>query len=62
MQTEDAYANLVLPRAIRRHRLDQRDAAWATELDLRHLREQGLYDASSPGVWTGPWRAWTRRC
>lgn len=45
VQTEDAYANLVLPRAIRRHRLDQRDAAWATELTYGTLREQGLYDA-----------------
>ncbi|MED6046117.1 RsmB/NOP family class I SAM-dependent RNA methyltransferase [Rothia kristinae] len=45
VQTEDAYANLVLPRSIRRHRLDQRDAAWATELTYGTLREQGLYDA-----------------
>ena len=35
----------MLPRAIRRHRLDQRDAAWATELTYGTLREQGLYDA-----------------
>ncbi|MFW6188741.1 MAG: rRNA small subunit methyltransferase B, partial [Actinomycetota bacterium] len=29
---EDAYGNLVLPRAIRAHRLDRRDAGFATEL------------------------------
>jgi 16S rRNA (cytosine967-C5)-methyltransferase len=29
---EDAYANLVLPASIRKHRLDRRDAGFATEL------------------------------
>lgn len=43
--TEDAYANLVLPQTIRKHRLDQREAAYATELAYGTLREQGFYDA-----------------
>ena len=41
----DAYANLVLPRLIRDHRLDKRDAAFATELAYGALRAQGFYDA-----------------
>ncbi|WP_421015672.1 transcription antitermination factor NusB, partial [Glutamicibacter creatinolyticus] len=39
------YANLVLPRLIRDHRLDKRDAAFATELAYGALRAQGFYDA-----------------
>ncbi|MFF2604282.1 RsmB/NOP family class I SAM-dependent RNA methyltransferase [Arthrobacter koreensis] len=42
---EDAYANLVLPKSIRRHRLDKRDAGFATELAYGALRGQGIYDA-----------------
>ncbi|CEA07950.1 Ribosomal RNA small subunit methyltransferase B [Arthrobacter saudimassiliensis] len=42
---EDAYANLVLPKAIRKHRLDRRDAGFATELAYGALRAQGTYDA-----------------
>lgn len=42
---EDAYANLVLPAAIRKHRLDRRDAGFATELTYGALRGQGTYDA-----------------
>ena len=41
----DAYANLVLPKAIRSHRLDHRDAGFATELTYGTLRHQGTYDA-----------------
>ncbi len=41
----DAYANLVLPTRIRDHRLDRRDAGFATELTYGALRGQGLYDA-----------------
>ncbi|GGK74360.1 RsmB/NOP family class I SAM-dependent RNA methyltransferase [Ornithinimicrobium pekingense] len=40
-----AYANLELPRALRRARLSGRDAAFATELTYGTLRMQGLYDA-----------------
>ncbi|MGN8131586.1 RsmB/NOP family class I SAM-dependent RNA methyltransferase [Paenarthrobacter sp. 22069] len=42
---EDAYANLVLPARIRQHRLDKRDAGFATELSYGALRGQGTYDA-----------------
>lgn len=42
---DDAYANLILPAAIRRARLDRRDAAFATELAYGALRAQGTYDA-----------------
>lgn len=41
----DAYANLLLPRAIARARLDTADAALATELTYGTLRRQGTYDA-----------------
>ena len=41
----DAYANLVLPKTIRAHRLDHRDAGLATELTYGTLRNQGTYDA-----------------
>ena len=43
--SEDAYANLVLPARIREHRLDRRDAGFATELSYGALRGQGTYDA-----------------
>ncbi|MHA7284775.1 RsmB/NOP family class I SAM-dependent RNA methyltransferase [Arthrobacter sp. MDT3-44] len=42
---EDAYANLVLPASIRKHKLDRRDAGFATELTYGALRGQGTYDA-----------------
>ncbi|WDF31943.1 transcription antitermination factor NusB [Arthrobacter agilis] len=42
---DDAYANLVLPGSIRKHRLDRRDAGFATELTYGALRGQGTYDA-----------------
>lgn len=45
VRTQDAYANLVLPRAIREHGLVGRDAGFATELAAGTLRRQGTYDA-----------------
>lgn len=45
VSAEDAYANLVLPARIRQHRLDRRDAGFATELAYGALRGQGTYDA-----------------
>lgn len=42
---DGAYANLELPAILRRHRLDTRDAAFATELAFGTLRMQGFYDA-----------------
>lgn len=41
----DAYANLLLPRAIERAGLSTADAALATELTYGTLRRQGYYDA-----------------
>lgn len=45
VERDDAYANLVLPARIRQHRLDRRDAGFATELTYGALRGQGTYDA-----------------
>lgn len=45
VSSADAYANLVLPKLIRDHRLEKRDAAFATELSYGALRAQGFYDA-----------------
>ena len=42
---DGAYANLELPRALRRARLGGRDAAFTTELTYGTLRMQGFYDA-----------------
>ncbi|MBN9181611.1 MAG: rRNA small subunit methyltransferase B, partial [Microbacterium sp.] len=41
----DAYANLLLPRAIARAGLSTADAALATELTYGTLRREGTYDA-----------------
>lgn len=43
--SDDAYANLVLPSSIRKHRLGRQDAGFATELAYGALRGQGTYDA-----------------
>lgn len=45
VRENDAYANLVLPKLIRRARLDKRDGALATELVYATCRMQGRYDA-----------------
>jgi 16S rRNA (cytosine967-C5)-methyltransferase len=45
VDAEDSYANLVLPRLLRRARLGGRDAAFATELAYGALRGRGTYDA-----------------
>ena len=45
VREDDAYTNLALPAAIERHRLDARDAAFATELASGTIRRQGTYDA-----------------
>ena len=44
VRVEDAYANLVLPQVLRKHRLEGRDAGLATELASGAIRMQGLYD------------------
>ncbi len=45
VQDADAYANLLLPRELRRAGLTGADAALATELTYGTLRRQGTYDA-----------------
>lgn len=45
VSSADAYANLVLPKLLRDHQLDKRDAGFATELSYGALRAQGFYDA-----------------
>ncbi|PZU46201.1 MAG: methyltransferase [Microbacterium sp.] len=45
VHTSDAYANLLLPRAIARTGLTGPDAALATELAYGTLRREGTYDA-----------------
>ncbi|GAA2520639.1 RsmB/NOP family class I SAM-dependent RNA methyltransferase [Rarobacter incanus] len=45
VETNDAYANLVLPARLARADLGGRDAAFATELAYGTLRMQGHYDA-----------------
>lgn len=44
VRVDGAYANLVLPQVLRKHRLEGRDAALATELASGVIRMQGLYD------------------
>jgi len=45
VRTEEAYANLLLPVALRRAGLEGRDAAFVTELVSGTIRRQGTYDA-----------------
>ncbi|WP_420099150.1 RsmB/NOP family class I SAM-dependent RNA methyltransferase [Corynebacterium sp.] len=45
VSSQDAYANLVLPGAMKKAGLTGRDAAFATELTYGTLRAQGLLDA-----------------
>lgn len=45
VDVDGAYANLELPRRLRRAGLTGRDAAFATELAYGAIRMQGLYDA-----------------
>ena len=42
---EDAFANLVLPKALRKQKLSGRDAAFATEITYGTLRTLGVLDA-----------------
>lgn len=45
VDTEGAYANLVLPRLLRQRKITGRDAAFATELAYGTLRTRGVIDA-----------------
>ncbi|WP_233552925.1 RsmB/NOP family class I SAM-dependent RNA methyltransferase [Jiangella rhizosphaerae] len=51
---DDAYANLAMPAALRRHELRGRDAGLATELAYGTLRGQGTYDAVITACVTRP--------
>jgi 16S rRNA (cytosine967-C5)-methyltransferase len=54
VRADQAYANLVLPQVLRKHRLEGRDAALATELASGVIRMQGLYDAVIDACLTKP--------
>lgn len=54
VRTDDAYANLVLPQVLRKHRLEGRDAGLATELASGAIRMQGLYDPVIDACLTKP--------
>nr|WP_245622101.1 transcription antitermination factor NusB [Corynebacterium oculi] len=45
VRSQDAYANLVLPKALKERRVRGRDAAFATEITYGTLRTQGVLDA-----------------
>jgi 16S rRNA (cytosine967-C5)-methyltransferase len=49
-----AYANLLLPQLLRERRLDERDAAFATQLAYGTLRAQGTLDAILGGLVSRP--------
>jgi 16S rRNA (cytosine967-C5)-methyltransferase len=54
VRTDEAYANLVLPQVLRKHRLEGRDAGLATELASGAIRMQGLYDPVIDACLTKP--------
>ena len=54
VRADRAYANLVLPQVLRKHRLEGRDAALATELASGAIRMQGLYDPVIDACLTKP--------
>jgi 16S rRNA (cytosine967-C5)-methyltransferase len=49
-----AYANLLLPQLLRERRLEERDAAFATQLAYGTLRAQGTLDAVLTGLVSRP--------
>ena len=54
VRSDDAYANLVLPQVTRKHHLEGRDAAFATELASGAIRMTGLYDPIIDACLTKP--------
>ncbi|GAA1450908.1 transcription antitermination factor NusB [Mycobacterium cookii] len=54
VRVDDAYANLVLPQVLRKHRLEGRDAGLVTELASGAIRMQGLYDPIIDACLTRP--------
>ncbi|XCB30093.1 transcription antitermination factor NusB [Arcanobacterium hippocoleae] len=51
--TEDAYANLILPKSLNRGNFSKQDAAYATNLCYGTLRLQGRWDAIIVGCTSG---------
>ncbi|GAA1929639.1 RsmB/NOP family class I SAM-dependent RNA methyltransferase [Nocardioides hwasunensis] len=54
VRVDGAYANLVLPQVLRKHRLEGRDAGLATELASGAIRMHGLYDPIIDACLTKP--------
>ncbi len=54
VSSRDAYANLLLPQLLRERQLDERDAAFATQLAYGTLRAQGTLDAVLAGLVSRP--------
>jgi 16S rRNA (cytosine967-C5)-methyltransferase len=54
VRADGAYANLVLPQVLRKHRLEGRDAGLATELASGAIRMHGLYDPVIDACLTRP--------
>jgi 16S rRNA (cytosine967-C5)-methyltransferase len=54
VRVDEAYANLVLPQVLRKHRLEGRDAGLATELASGAIRMHGLYDPVIDACLTKP--------
>jgi 16S rRNA (cytosine967-C5)-methyltransferase len=54
VSTRAAYANLLLPQLLRERQLEERDAAFATQLAYGTLRAQGTLDAVLSGLVSRP--------
>jgi 16S rRNA (cytosine967-C5)-methyltransferase len=54
VSSREAYANLLLPQLLRERQLDERDAAFATQLAYGTLRAQGTLDAILAGLVSRP--------
>ena len=54
VSSRDAYANLLLPQLLRERQLDERDAAFTTQLAYGTLRAQGTLDAILTGLVSRP--------
>jgi 16S rRNA (cytosine967-C5)-methyltransferase len=54
VSSRDAYANLLLPQLLRERQLEERDAAFATQLAYGALRAQGSLDAVLTGLVSRP--------
>jgi 16S rRNA (cytosine967-C5)-methyltransferase len=54
VSSRDAYANLLLPQLLRERQLDERDAAFTTQLTYGTLRAQGTLDAILAGLVSRP--------